>query len=314
MTFHAGYYHSLRPFVVLLGLTVILLAAAPAIAQESARPVFPPTEGTTWGKSEALGDGEIRTFVTLDEAGNPSLVGVYFGESALSGLPETPSDGESDIKDADGNVIIPCCGHEVLVEFPEAISATPLDHFVMNWNPVGHPPAGVYESPHFDLHFYTISVEDRDAIAMATADTLCMVPNPPDVGGEHPVAVSCEVFEQATMPLPDDQVPPGFISLGAVEPRMGDHLGSFEASELHGEPFTYTWIYGAYGGRLIFYEPMVTAAFLEEKHEEVCTEIAMPEAMPEPGYYPSEYCIRYLPGEEDGAGAYVVSLESFIEY
>lgn len=298
----------------LVALAAMVFAALPAAAQDSPKGVVPPSEGTTWGEPQPLGDGEIRTFVTLDESGTPSLVGVYFDESTLSGLPETPSDSESDIKDADGNVIMPCCGHEVLLEFPEEILATSLDHFTMNWNPAGHPPAGVYEAPHFDLHFYMISVEDRDAIAIAAADTMCMVPNPPDVGGEHPVPVSCEIFEQATIPLPDDQLPPGYISGGAVEPRMGDHLVSVEAPELQGEPFTHTWIYGAYGGRLIFYEPMVTKAFLEEQHEEVCAEVAMPKAMPEPGYYPSEYCIRYLPGEEDGAGAYVVSLESFIEY
>jgi len=59
---------------------------------------------------------------------------------------------------------------------------------------------------------------------------------------------------------------------------------------------------------------MITLAFLEERNEEVCTPIAMPEAMSEPGFYPTEYCIRYLAGDGDGNGAFAVSLEKFVEF
>ena len=304
---------SISLLIVLLSLVAVLLAGLPA-AYGSVETPFPPSDGTTWGPPQDLGDGQIQTFVTLDASGNPSLVGVYFTEGALTGLPETPSDGHWDIKDSDGNVIIPCCGHEVVLEFPESASATPFKHFVMNWNPMGHEPPGIYDLPHFDLHFYTISNEDRTAIAAATADTMCSVPNPPDVGGEHPGPVSCDTFQTAMMPLPDNQMPPGYISAGAVEPGMGNHLINTQAPELAGEPFTRTWIYGTYAGRLTFYEPMITLAFLEERNEEVCTAIAMPEAMPEAGYYPTQYCIRYLAGENSGEGAYAVTLESLVEF
>lgn len=301
--------------ILLLALVAVLLSALPAAAQGAPETSFPPPDGTTWGEPQPLGDGEIRTFATLDESGNPRLVGIYFDEAALSGLPQEPSDGSWDIKDAGGNVIFPCCGHETVLEFGEEAGVAPFQHVLVNWNPVGHPPAGVYDAPHFDMHFYITSVEDREAIAPATFDTMCSVPNPPDVGGEHPVPVTCETLEKATMPLPADQTPPGYVSVGEVVPAMGDHLINLEAPELLGEaPFTYTWIYGAYGGRLTFYEPMITLAFLQEKNEDVCTLIPMPEAMPEPGYYPTEYCIRYLPGETDGAGAYAVSLEKFVEF
>lgn len=302
--------------LVLLGLMIALLGVgAPAAAQDSGIQPFPPADGTTWGSAAALGEGEIKTFVTLDESGVPSLIGIYFDEAALSGLPHEPSDGHWDVKDADGNVVFPCCGHESVLLFPEEAAATPLDHALVNWNPAGHAPAGVYDAPHFDFHFYTTSVEDREAIPPAAADTLCSVPNPPDVGGEHPVPVSCETFEQAVMPLPADQMPPGYMSVGEVIPAMGDHLINVQAPELTGEaPFTHTWVYGAFGGRLTFYEPMVAVSFLEEQNEETCAAIPMPEAMPEAGYYPTQYCIRYLPGDEDGAGAYAISLEEFVEF
>lgn len=52
---------------------------------------------------------------------------------------------------------------------------------------------------------------------------------------------------------------------------------------------------------------MITVAFFEERHEEVCTPFGTPQAMPEAGYYPTEYCIRYL----GNADAFTVTLESF---
>lgn len=314
MQFHHSYVRPIVSVMFMFSLVAVLLAALPAAAQESVGKSFPPSEGTLWGDAQDLGNGQIQTFVTLSSSSVPSLVGVYFTESALSGLPETASDGRWDVLDAKGGVIIPCCGHEVVLDFPETDSAIPFEHFVMNWNPHGHEPVNVYDTPHFDLHFYTISNEDRIAIAAATADTMCSVPNPPDVGGEHHVTVSCETLEAAMIPLPDNQMPPGYISAGAVEAGMGNHLINTQAPELAGEPFTTTWVYGAYAGRLTFYEPMIANSFLQEKPEEVCNDIAMPEAMPEAGYYPTRYCIRYTPGATDGEGAYTVSLESFVEF
>ena len=314
MKYHRSYFRPIVRTMFLFSLVAVLLAALPAAAQGPVGKSFPPSEGTLWGDPQDLGNGQIQTFVTLDSSSVPTLVGVYFTESALSGLPETSSDGRWDVLDAKGSVVIPCCGHEVVLDFPETDSAIPFEHFVLNWNPHGHPPADVYDTPHFDMHFYSISNEDRTAIASATADKMCSVPNPPDIGGEHPVSVSCETFEEAMMPLPDNQMPPGYISDGAVEPGMGNHLINTQAAELAGEPFTTTWVYGTYAGRLTFFEPMIANSFLQEKPDEVCHDIAMPEAMPEAGYYPTRYCIRYAPGEKDGEGAYTVSLESFVEF
>jgi hypothetical protein len=299
----------LRRAITLLTVVFSFLVFLPASAQDT----FPPPDGTVWGDPQPLGNGQIQTFVTPDDAGNPSLVGVAFTESALTGLPQEPSDGRWDVKDASGNVVVPCCGHELVLEFPETDTPILFQHFVINWNPAGHMPADVYDVPHFDLHFYMISNEERMAFEPATADTMCSVPNWPDDGGEQLALVSCETFEEATIPLPADQMPPEYLDVGDVAPGMGNHLIDSQAPEIaDGEPFTYTWIYGTYGGRLTFGEPMITIDFLEERNEEVCAEIAMPQAMSEPGFYPSEYCIRYMDGETEGT--FVVSLESFVEY
>ena len=263
-----------------------------------------------WGEPVVFGDGEIQTFVALNTSGIPDLIGIYFTAGMMSGLPETPSDGAWDVTDEDGDVLIPCCGHEVVLDFPESAEATPFKHFVLNWNPMGHMPPGIYDSPHFDMHFYLISNDERTAIPAATADTMCYVPNAPDSEDTHPVPVTCETFEEAMMPLPETQMPANFFAGGAVEPAMGNHLADLNAPEFQGKPFTHTWIYGSYAGALTFFEPMIATSLLEERNDEVYASIALPDEMPQAGYYPSEYCIRYMAD----ADAYAVTLESFVEF
>jgi hypothetical protein len=297
-----------------VGLLVMGLAVLPVGAQGSSTGNFPPKANTEWGDPVDFGGGQVQTFVTLGPAGKPELVGVYFTAAMLSDLPTEPGDGHWDVVDSEGNVVIPCCGHEVVLDFPESISATPIKSFVLNWNPLGHPPAHIYDVPHFDMHFYTITNDERIAISAATADTMCMVPNPPDTPGEHPAAVSCETFEQAVMPLPDAQMPPGYINVGEVAPGMGNHLVNPTALEFTGEAFTHTWIFGTFDGKLTFLEPMIANSFLEEHNAESCAAIPLPEEMAEPGYYPSQYCIRYMEGADADSGAFAVTLESFVEF
>src|ERR1044072_4966536 len=43
--------------------------------------------GTFVGESRPLGNGTVRSWVTLDRNGDPTAVGVTFSEAALSGLP-----------------------------------------------------------------------------------------------------------------------------------------------------------------------------------------------------------------------------------
>ncbi|WP_119068350.1 hypothetical protein [Aggregatilinea lenta] len=297
-----------------VGVLVMGLAALPVGAQGPSTGNFPPNENTEWGEPVDFGEGQAQTFVTLDSSEKPELVGIYFTEGMLSDLPAEPGDGHWDVLDAEGNVVIPCCGHEVVLEFPDTIAGTTIKSFVMNWNPMGHPPAHIYDVPHFDLHFYTITNEERIAIEVADADTMCMVPNPPDTPGEHPVLMSCETFEQATIPLPDSQMPPSYMDVGEVAPGMGNHLVNPTALEFTGEAFTHTWIYGTYGGKLTFLEPMIANSFLDEHNEEACAEIALPEEMAEPGYYPSRYCIRYMDGLDGADGTFAITLESFVEF
>ena len=244
---------------------------------------FSLNKQTEWGDPVPVGQGQMQTFVMLNGSGRPQAVGIHFTEDTLLGLPVE--------------------GNESVLELPAAIEATPFDHFALNWSPQGHDPTDVYTVPHFDLHFYMVSPQERAAIKAGTCTTEQdnRIPNPPGA-----VPVTCEVFDRAMQGLPADMLPPGYALTPAVEPEMGNHLVDLTAPEFNGQSFTHTWVYGAYGGELTFFEPMIAVRVLEQQAD-VCQAIKMPEVMPEAGWYPTRYCIEYL----DQENAYTLSLESF---
>jgi hypothetical protein len=87
---------------------------------------------------------------------------------------------------------------------------------------------------------------------------------------------------------------------------MGNHLLDSQSPEIKDSlPFTRTFIYGAYEGRLIFWEPMITLDFLQQTTD-ACMEIRQPESFQQAGYYPTQYCVR-----QDRQGVRTVSLERF---
>lgn len=249
---------------------------------------FGSGQNIEWGAPMAVGQGEAKTFVTLDATGKLETVGVYLTDAALSGLP-------SDVIEA-----------ETVLRFPEAAKTVGLNHFALDWNPHGHEPMGVYDVAHFDFHFYMISKEDRALIQAGNCTSAedNRVPSPPGM-----VPVSCLVFEDAMQPLPADQLPKDYIMTPSVVPGMGNHLVDASSPELQGKLFTHTWIYGAYKGKITFLEPMMTRDFLLT-HENVCQAIKSPVALAQAGWLPTSYCVRYLPDE----GAITVSLESFKQF
>jgi len=118
--------------------------------------------------------------------------------------------------------------------------------------------------------------------------------------------VDCGHFKRATRPIPAKYFPNGYIDVGAVVPRMGNHLLDSQSPELKDSlPFTSTFIYGAYEGELIFWEPMITLDVLRETRDS-CLEIRQPNAFRHAGYYPTQYCVR-----QNEKGERTVSLERF---
>jgi hypothetical protein len=87
---------------------------------------------------------------------------------------------------------------------------------------------------------------------------------------------------------------------------MGNHLLDSQSPELKDSlPFTRTFIYGAYEGELIFWEPMITLDMLKQTRYS-CWAISQPDGFRKAGYYPTQYCVR-----EDQRGGRTVSLEGF---
>ncbi len=231
-------------------------------------PAEPDTKaGTFVGEEVSIGDGFAKSWVTLDEDGNPTAVGVTFSESALTYL-EGQTEPET-----------------YTMMMPEKASATPYNHMTFDWNPGGHPPPGIYDLPHVDLHFYMISQTDRDAIKVVGEDTVKLF--------THPEA---------------DAVPPDYRADPVGVPRMGIHWTDSTSNEWTGGTFDKTFIYGSFDGKMIFMEPMITKAYLDGQSEGTF-DIKQPTVYPEAGkYYPMTYSVNFDAATQE----YTVSMEGMV--
>ncbi len=255
-------------------------------------------------KPQKVGNGWARAYVALDASGSPLALGVSLDKDALAGLPKEPHP-TSRCFDKNGNGKMD--EHECIGDYafsftlPEGAAAkavAPFKWVGLNWNPHGHhiPPAPPpWAVPHFDFHFY---IQEREAVKAIR----------PGACGE---LVDCEDFKKATKEVPAKYIHRDHINVGAAVPDMGNHLVNSKAPELakDGPPFTHTFIFGAYEGRISFLEPMITHAYLAG-NPGMCTGIKQPQAWEVAGSYPTKYCVRYL----DKAGRYTVSLEGFVQH
>lgn len=256
-----------------------------------------------YGDKRSMGNGHLQTYVQLKPDGKPWAIGFRFPETTLQGLPSQQYDG-ANCFDINGNGQLDfgsgttggmngdeCIGgHERVLSFPALQKITPFKWGLVNWQAHGHIPPHIYDTPHFDFHFYTQDFVERNFIRV----------------GPCGMVVNCDDMSKAQKPIPASYSPPGYAGVGAVEARMGDHLIDMSAPEMHGVPFTETWIYGAYDGKLTFWEPMITNAYLETKPY-MCKELKLPARYHESGYYPTSYCIRYRRERQE----FTVSLEGF---
>lgn len=230
-----------------------------------------------YGPAVAVGGGTARSYVVL-AANAPTEMGVALSEAALADLPTGKEPGG--IVMPDGLVM-----YEHVLAMPEG-NPTPYRHILLDWNPGGHEPPGVYDLPHFDFHFYTTTEAERRAID----------PSDPEFQAK------AERFPAA------GYLPSGYITPRPVVavPGMGVHWVDADAPELNGETFTQTFIYGTWDGQTTFVEPMITRAFLEGKPD-FRAPVAAPERYPSAGYYPRAYRIYW----DEGAREYRVSLADF---
>jgi len=137
----------------------------------------------------------------------------------------------------------------VQINFPAEVQRkTFLNHVSIDWMSGGHEPEGRYNTPHFDVHYYTLT---KSAVRQIDCkDLTLLAPNKVPTGW-----------------LP--AVPPGVPASAVCVPMMGFH--SLPASEFTAPGqfkagfFDKVMIAGDYQGRFVFLEPMVSKAFLMQK-------------------------------------------------
>ncbi len=217
---------------------------------------------TFYGPSVEVGDGVARAYVKENRDGDPIEVGLNLSAKALENLP----------------------GHhaDFVLPFHPNKGKRFYDHILIGWAPDGHEPPGVYTFPHFDVHFYLTSIDEREAIEGK---------NEPDL-----------------VPAPE-YIPLNYILLPGIVPQMGAHWVDALAPELPwngGSQFTHTFIWGSYQGEFTFLEPMITRDFLLSLSGQPATTapVKHPVVWQRDGWYPSHYRIE----QSDRPSQYTIAL------
>ena len=227
------------------------------------------------GPEVTLGYGKVRSWISIDKNGYPNEIGIEITPDALKNLI------------TDNAKTLPTDGRTIVVPLHlKAKQYTPFDHIGLNWNPHGHEPEHVFDVPHFDFHFYMISVEEQMAIPEWSPDTDAAFNLYPPTGY-----------------MPADYItPPGAAT---AEPQMGKHwlpmnLGAYL-------PFSKIMIYGSYNGKLIFVEPMITLDYLLS-NPDFSSNYSQPDFFEKAGNYPTKYNIYH----DATTGNTYVTLSEFV--
>jgi len=256
------------------------------------------TQTRSLGWQVPLGKGTVTTYAEVERQGAPKAIGIVWSSAALDGL-LTDSDNHRCYGRSKDGAMEPDtkCQHsfEHAIPLPDAVATRPDIPFkwvLLNWNPAGHIPPGVYDVPHFDVHFMMAPIAQIFAI---------------EPGPCGPEFVRCDQFQIGRRPLPPNYVHADFKDVEAVVPAMGNHLIDLKGPEFNKQPFTRSWIYGVYDGKVVFYEEMVTRSHLLSRPN-ACTAIKSPKAVAVKGFYPTVSCIRH----DVSTGDYTVSMEQFV--
>lgn len=198
------------------------------------------------GPDASVYHGKAWNWIKVTQDGVPEQMSLTLDQAALSTVSTSPSGGH----EHEDHIIVPLAD--------KAREVTPFQFILLDWNPNGHEPDGIYTLPHFDFHFYLTApgeVMNYTDNAKLNAD-----PNPAYLPANH-------------------------IG-GAPVPMMGKHWIDLASPELHGQPFTQTFLYGSYDQKIVFYEPMITLDFLKNTTSFERT-IPQPAKVQKSGYYPT---------------------------
>ena len=220
-----------------------------------------------FGNPQPLGEGFVRSFVTLDDQGNPSEIGAIFTQGALS----LPTDETTpDIA--------------ILLSLPPQAATTAYNHLELIYRTYGLPgvPAAL-GVPRITIDYFLLSPQERALIC----------PNP-DISG--PVATCTgDELAQALKPPEPEFIPQGMQPTGFVQPGFGERYFDPEAALpifTGQQPFTTLYDYAFFDGQMSLTSFGATKDFLETQSN-VTKPIKIPISYPKSGYYATEYSINF---------------------
>lgn len=216
--------------------------------------------GVFKGPDTQLFDGKAWTWVELDASGKPLKVAISIDDAALGSTTKGHGHGATG-HDAGNHFVLP---------FHENATATIFNHVWLNWNPDGHEPDGIYNVPHFDIHYYMVSPSKRETFTET---------------------------EKLENDMEAQYLPANHVGVHPI-PAMGRHYVDTTSPELNGEKFTQTFIYGSYDREMIFLEPMITLEFLQDTMEFV-RDIPYANKVQKSGYYPRAMRVKKHSGRVD---------------
>jgi hypothetical protein len=258
-----NYQHPKRLGAITAALVIGAICACSSGKKPATSPAAdPPAVIVPSAVTMPFAGGTVTSFVTHDGSGVATSIGLRLSPAVLAGV---------------GAVQL-----TTTLRFATGALPAPFDHIQVDWNPGGHPPHGIYHLPHFDFHFFMISLTERAAISVADGATMFRAP-----------AVAA--------------IPEGYRADTEGFAQMGVHWLDSRAPEFAQQPFTRTMIHGFYDGRMIFQEPMVTKAFLETRPNFDAL-IAQPAQYPTSGLYPTRYRVTH----DAASGDYIVALDGLM--
>ena len=213
------------------------------------------------GPVEQFQHGKAWTWYEEDNSGKPFRVAIAIDDAAMNSLDTSHADSGGHSHE-----------NSSVLKFHPKVAATPFMHVGLDWNSQGHEPMFIYGKPHFDFHFYMMSKDERMAIPPYESDSM--------------------KFKNFPAPA---YLPPTYINPGGGVPQMGAHWVDYTSPELNGVPFTQTFIYGSYNGKVNFYEPMITEAFIKA-NPNFERSIPQPDKYQKTGYYPTRMRIAKANG------------------
>jgi len=226
-------------------------------------PNYSFSQTTLYGDSAALGNGVVRTFVRVSALGTIDLIGVSLTAGVLNNLDTVR--------------------RFLTLRFP--VTQDPLDlvnHMWILWNPQGHGPIppGFYSPPHFDFHFVTVSISEREGIIAGPDSILLPAYTPTD-------------YYQAP---------------GGAAPGHGSHWRDSLDPVFGGVvPLRVSHNYGFYRGNLIFHEPHVARSYLLTNPDTTLI-IKQSLLVNREGHYPTSFYVRYNASNQ----TYNIVLQNFI--